>query len=593
MTTTTKTNDTTVPVPVPPFPWMKVTTVALVNLMNTASYLMTYPFVPFMILSFWNEEETDNGSSNNSVKESTTRKTMTEDEVGYYSGLLEGSFHFGSIIGAIFWGWYSDKVGRRPALLLGLFGTIVSTIAFGLSKSFAWAIISRIAWGMLNGNVGVAKTVLSEVVPDVHSARAFSFLGLNTGFGRLIGPAIGGILSEPYRKYGIAGPGNIFITYPYLLPCIIAALMTTVTMILSYTTLQETLHLSLAEARNNKYQTNTNITTTKIKVANKGGHYVAVTNNEDNDDQHSHVDTLDDSEDHEQVSLIPSSSSTDHSSSSVTVQTDSIVIPVDASLTSSTTVDKPTLPNGNLSISAPSSNEPVLIQQETTFRAFYRLWKDKAVFSTIMLYSLLGLVGLVSNELYPIYVLNNIEHGGFSLDSSALGIIAFTAGPFLILFQAIGFEKLVKYLGLLEFQRWNLVIFSVMLATTPLQSLALLFSTDIQWVILLIHFNITTVCRVASFISCFIVVANSALPEDRGKVNGLGQAVVSVVRALGPPIWTPIFAWSVSESAMALGWPFNYTFTWYCQAFLALGTLYWTYRLPSWIANKRQPDSLT
>ena len=80
--------------------------------------------------------------------------------------------------------------------------------------------------------------------------------------------------------------------------------------------------------------------------------------------------------------------------------------------------------------------------------------------STVLLYSSLGFVGLVSQEIYPLYVLDDAEHGGFSLDSSSLGLLSFSAGPFLIVFQALLFERLVKSLGLLAVQRWSLLLFA-------------------------------------------------------------------------------------------------------------------------------------
>jgi MFS family permease len=508
---------------------------------------------------------------------------LTESQVGLYSGLLEGSFHVGAAVGAVFWGWAADVIGRRPALLLGLMGTIVATLGFGLSPSFGWAMVARIAWGGLNGNVGVAKTVLSEVVPDAHSARAFSFIGMNNGFGRLIGPAMGGLLSEPARKYGFEGPGRIFVTYPYLLPCVIAAAMTAFTAVLAYFVLEETLQLSLAEAAQNR----------KIAETKSGASHAHRSDVGDDNEDAAHSDGGDDDTVHLMRPAGGKTAETAEGRSSSTAE--DVCVPVGASGSITAAPGGPAAGPARVLPPAPthaaaSPPSPLQPRKESFLRSMRRLWNDGPVFSAVMLYALLGLVGLVSNELHPLYVLNGREHGGFGLDSSALGVMASTAGPFLIAFQAFGFEKVVKKAGLVRVQRWNLVLFSFMLATTPLQSLSLLFSKEVQWAILLIHFNITTVCRVAAFIACFIVVANSALPEDRGKVNGLGQAVVSVVRACGPPVWTAIFAWSVSPEAEALGWPFSFPFTWYCQAFLALATLAWTYRLPDWIETKRKPE---
>ena len=53
-------------------------------------------------------------------------------------------------------------------MLFGLCGTIASELFFGFSQNFAWALAARFVWGFLNGNIGVAKTYLSEVCITLH-----------------------------------------------------------------------------------------------------------------------------------------------------------------------------------------------------------------------------------------------------------------------------------------------------------------------------------------------------------------------------------------------------------------------------------------
>ena len=72
-------------------------------------------------------------------------------------------YYLGNFVGSLIWGALSDAWGRRPVLLLGVAGSIVSILAFGFSQSYVWAITSRLVWGLLNGNLGVAKTYLAEV----------------------------------------------------------------------------------------------------------------------------------------------------------------------------------------------------------------------------------------------------------------------------------------------------------------------------------------------------------------------------------------------------------------------------------------------
>lgn len=59
------------------------------------------------------------------------------------------------------WGRLSDRIGRRPVLLIGLTGLAASMLSFGFAKSFSAIVFSRLIAGVLNGNVGVAKTIVS------------------------------------------------------------------------------------------------------------------------------------------------------------------------------------------------------------------------------------------------------------------------------------------------------------------------------------------------------------------------------------------------------------------------------------------------
>ena len=163
-----------------------------------------------------------------------------------------------------------------------------------------------------------------------------------------------------------------------------------------------------------------------------------------------------------------------------------------------------------------------------------------------------------------------------------MGLAQVTAAPALILFQAFGFERAVRRAGLLRLEWGSLAAFSVLLAVAPAQSWALGAPPAAQWAVTFGHFWLTTIARVTAFTALFILVANSALPEDRAKVNGLGQAAVSLVRAAGPPLFTPLFAWSVGDSS-----PENYAFTWLLMAGMAAGAAAYARTLPAWLERKR------
>ncbi|KAI8143235.1 major facilitator superfamily domain-containing protein [Fennellomyces sp. T-0311] len=154
-----------------------------------------------------------------------------EKHVGYYVGLITSAFAVAQLLTGMPWGMLSDRIGRRPVILTGMVGTMTSILLLGLSKSFAWALISRSLCGILNGNVGVLKSMVSEITLEhtpEQRARAFSFLPLMYGIGSIIGPVLGGMLSNPVQTYpglfGGRGWLTDFLTeYPYFLPCFISA----------------------------------------------------------------------------------------------------------------------------------------------------------------------------------------------------------------------------------------------------------------------------------------------------------------------------------------------------------------------------------
>jgi hypothetical protein len=78
--------------------------------------------------------------------------------------------------------------------------------------------------GFLNGNIGVAKCVLGEISDATNKAKVFALIGTNFGIGIMIGPMLGGLLSNPSvnAPYFFADV-QLFITYPYLLPCLCSA----------------------------------------------------------------------------------------------------------------------------------------------------------------------------------------------------------------------------------------------------------------------------------------------------------------------------------------------------------------------------------
>ncbi|HLS48226.1 MAG TPA: MFS transporter, partial [Gemmatimonadales bacterium] len=103
------------------------------------------------------------------------------------------------------WGRLSDRIGRRPVLLIGLAGSAVSYLVFGLAGSFAALLLSRIISGATGATVHVAQAYLADITPPERRSHAMGLIGAAFGLGFTVGPAIGGSAS----LYGEALPGLI------------------------------------------------------------------------------------------------------------------------------------------------------------------------------------------------------------------------------------------------------------------------------------------------------------------------------------------------------------------------------------------------
>jgi MFS family permease len=142
-------------------------------------------------------------------------------QLGIYAGLLAASFCGSQFCSSIFWGRFSDRYGRKPAIVLGTLGAAVGMLVFGLSNSYPQAIAGRMLSGFLSGNLGVLKSFLTEITDETNRPFGFSLISLAWSIGCIMAPLAGGWLCKPCEKYpSVFGTNGTFVQFPYLLPCI-------------------------------------------------------------------------------------------------------------------------------------------------------------------------------------------------------------------------------------------------------------------------------------------------------------------------------------------------------------------------------------
>jgi len=115
--------------------------------------------------------------------------------VGSYS-LMQ--FLFNSLVGKL-----SDKLGRRPVILVSLLITAVSYIIFSFSTSFWILLISRLLAGLGGSNIGAAQAYIADITTAKDRSKGMGLIGAAFGLGFVFGPVIGGILST--YSYSLVG----------------------------------------------------------------------------------------------------------------------------------------------------------------------------------------------------------------------------------------------------------------------------------------------------------------------------------------------------------------------------------------------------
>jgi MFS family permease len=111
------------------------------------------------------------------------------------TGWLSTVYSLMQFVFAPIWGRLSDRLGRRPVLLVSIAMTAVAFALYGLAQSFAVLVVSRAFAGAATANIAIAQAYVADVTPPEGRAKGMGLIGAAFGLGFVLGPAIGGLLT--------------------------------------------------------------------------------------------------------------------------------------------------------------------------------------------------------------------------------------------------------------------------------------------------------------------------------------------------------------------------------------------------------------
>ncbi len=148
--------------------------------------------------------------------------TGTQRDQALWYGVVTFTFSFANFFGSPILGALSDSYGRRPVLLIGFSGLMLSFFTTALATSVGMLICIRLAAGAMQANLSVANAYVADITSPEQRAKRFGMMGAMFGVGFILGPVIGGLLGSinlrlPFYAAGTLALLNLLYGY-FVLP---------------------------------------------------------------------------------------------------------------------------------------------------------------------------------------------------------------------------------------------------------------------------------------------------------------------------------------------------------------------------------------
>lgn len=164
-----------------------------------------------------------------------------------FGGILGSLYSILQFICAPLWGALSDRVGRKKVLLITISGLALSYVAWFFAASFWVLILARIIGGAMGGNLSVATAAVADITSREKRSSGLAIIGIAFGLGFIVGPAIGGLLSQIDLTHRLPALTQFGVN-PFSAPAFFSLLLTAVNLIWVAKRFPETLPANKREA---------------------------------------------------------------------------------------------------------------------------------------------------------------------------------------------------------------------------------------------------------------------------------------------------------------------------------------------------------
>ncbi|KAI0126651.1 major facilitator superfamily transporter [Xylariales sp. AK1849] len=468
----------------PKLPARQLAILAVARFAEPLAMTSVFPYLPEMIASFG----------------------VAEDDIAKWAGTTSAVFSLAQSVTAVPWGRASDRFGRKPVIMTGLMCTMVCFLVWGVSTSLTMAIAVRTIQGASNGNVGIIRTMVAEMVPEKElQPRAFSVMPLVWSIGSIFGPAFGGFFANPADQFpSLFGNSVFFRAYPFALPNILGSIIFLISLATGILFLKETL-ASKSHSRDWGLVLGERLTE-------------------------------------------PFTRRKQHRMRRYSFQDGEAAAP----LLETDTMHKSYAPHG------PRTEKPAAPSMKAVF--------TRQSVINLVGYTFLALHSVAYDQVLPVFLHTSREgrsvsstrlpfvfSGGFGLDSGRIGTIFTIYGIVCGLIQFFVFPPLCSRFGVLNCLKACALTFPIVYLITPFTTI--IEDDHTRFAALLVVMVVKAFCVIIGFPCTTILLTNSATSLNiLGTLNGFATAFSALGRASGPAMTGVAFTWGVKRGIIAVPW---------------------------------------